>query len=96
MLSLLGTKPTIKSSSFALLHFRERLTVEIPLQGHREWTYEGGRKRFALVVTDGTRTRYQNGLHLLCKLRGRISFGNLGGTAGLMSCPIRDRTFFVR
>lgn len=46
-------KPMIKSSNLNSLFTRELQTVEMQYKVLSEWTYEGDRKHFLLVVVDG-------------------------------------------
>ena len=74
--------------------FREQLLVEMLWLMQSEWTYEGGRKR-ERVVTDGDRTRYQNGLHFCAKREVKFYLATWVVPQDFTSCPNRGRAFFI-
>jgi len=63
-------------------------------KGKSEWTYEGGRKRLTLVVTDGEPAPLTNRLTLCVRQRGQIR--QLGWYRRISSLVpiIRGKTFF--
>ena len=83
----------IKSSNHKSINDREPAMVRIRCWTFGEWTYEGGRKR-KQVVTDGSRTRYQFGLHFMCNTEW-METSIWVVPQDYKSCPFSGASFFI-
>ena len=89
-------KPMSKRSNRIDWPQRELWTVRSQQEAARRMALRGRSEQGEdpSVAADGDRTRYQGGAYG-CMRREWAQCANLGGTAGVKSCPNRDKAFFV-